>query len=241
MIKLAIFVLILLLLVFAFVRLWKKRVYGNGNNILLKRSTEDYEEIRLSGSLNVELVDGTVGNLILSGEENLLKYIITEVKNEKLYLAIEKGYKLKSSLENGIQLTVPVERISSIKISGSGDVVSKKTLRSAGFMTRIIGSGNITADLEVETLSTTVAGSGYLNFSGKTKNFSASTAGNCNIKAYDLEADDVDLALAGSGIIMVTAKKKLKARVSGSGYIHYQGNPENVDFKTNGSGRIFKE
>src|SRR5690606_27956675 len=116
---------------------------------------------------------------------------------DKLYLTIEKGYKLVPSLmKKRIQLTVPVERINSIKILGSGNIVSKKTLRSQGFMTRITGSGNITTDLEVETLSTNIAGSGYLNFSGKAKNFSASTAGDCNINAYNLEAEAVDLSLA---------------------------------------------
>jgi len=241
MMKLVIFVLILLLVIICVI-VWKKMVYGNGNNILLKRSTEVYESIRLSGSFNVELVDGMVGNLTLQGEENLLKHIITEVKNGKLYLAIENGYKLVPSLKKkAIQLTIPVERINSIKILGSGNIVSKKTLRSEGFMTSITGSGNITTSLDVETLSTNVAGSGCLNFSGKAKNFSASTAGNCNINAYDLEADDVGLDITGSGTIKVMARKKLKARVSGYGNIHYQGNPENVDFKTNGSGRVFKE
>ena len=86
-----------------------------------------------------------------------------------------------------------------------------------------------------------VAGAGNLNLSGKAKSFDASAAGNCNINAYDLEADDVDLGLTGSETLMVTAKRKLKARVSGMGYIHYRGNPENKDIQTSGLVRVLKE
>jgi len=242
MIKLAMFGLIFLVIVVCVWLLKKRTIRGNGNNIILKRSIEDYEAIRVSDSLHVELVDGMTGNLIINGEENLLKHVLTEVKKGELRIAIEKMYRLRPSLGGKkIQITVPVEQINSIKILGSGDVISKKTLQSQGFKTEISGSGNINTDLEVETLFANVAGSGYLNFSGKAKSFQASSSGNCNINAYALEAEDVGVSLAGSGIMKVKAKKKLKARVAGSGYIQYQGNPENVDLETAGSGKVLKE
>lgn len=238
-----IFFLILVFIVFVFIKLFNREaIYGNGNSIHIKRLTENYVAIGLSGPFNVELVDGIEGSLTLKGEENLLQHVTTKVKKGKLYLDTEKRYNLKPSTEaNRIEVTVPIKQINSLTISGSGDIVSKKTLQTQDLVTKIFGSGNITSDIEVETLSAVTNGSGYLNFSGKTKRFEASTRGSGKVRAYALEADAVGLNVSGSGTLMVKVKKKLKAIVSGSGSIHYQGNPEKIDIETSGSGKVFKE
>jgi len=76
--------------------------------------------------------------------------------------------------------------------------------------------------------------------SGSTTDFDVTISGSGDIKAYDLEADNVDATVSGSADIKVTARKMLKARVSGSGDISYKGNPQKVDTKTSGSGDITK-
>jgi hypothetical protein len=220
---------------------WGKTVKGNGNTVTIERSTGDYDEIGVSGWFDVNLVDGSEGQITLRGEENLLEHIITEVKDGKLSIRVEKGYNLKpSSWKEGIAITVPVEKISALALSGSGDIVSKKTLRADNFSTAMSGSGDITLDLEVGSLSTSMSGSGDITLRGTAKDFEATISGSGDIKAYDLEADNVDATVSGSADIKVTAHKMLKARVSGSGDISYRGNPEKIDTKTSGSGDISK-
>jgi hypothetical protein len=220
---------------------WGKTVKGNGNTVTIERSTDDYDEIGVSGWFDVDLVDGSEGQITLRGEENLLEHIITEVKDGKLSIRVEKGYNLKpSSWKEGIAITVPVEKIRALALSGSGDIVSKKTLRAESFSTAMSGSGDITLKLEVGSLSTSMSGSGDITLSGTTKDFEATISGSGDIKAYDLEADNVDATVSGSADIKVTAHKMLKARVSGSGDISYRGNPEKIDTKTSGSGDISK-
>lgn len=240
--KSVIFILFLLLAVSCDRLGEKKSVYGNGNDTLIKRSSEDYVAISLSGFFNVELVDGTEGDLTLKGEENLLKHIITEVKDGELYLGIEQDYILEpSSNEHAIQVTVPVQQINAITLTGSGDIISKKTLQSESFMTTLTGAGNITVDLEVDSLSARLTGVGILNFSGKAKSFDASASGTCKINAYNLEADNVELSLSGIGTLKVKARKKLKATITGMGYIYYLGKPEELDLFSPGLGKFIEE
>ncbi|MCJ7467966.1 MAG: DUF2807 domain-containing protein [Maribacter sp.] len=220
---------------------WGKTVKGNGNTVTIERSTGDYDEIGVSGWFDVDLVAGTEGQITLKGEENLLEHIITEVQDGKLSIRVEKGYNLKpSSWKEGIYITVPVENISALALSGSGDIVGKKTIRTDSFSTSMSGSGDITLKLEVGSLSTSMSGSGDISLSGTAKNFDVNISGSGDIKAYELEADNVDATISGSADIKVTAHKMLKARVSGSGDISYRGNPEKIDTKTSGSGDISK-
>lgn len=218
---------------------WGKKVKGNGNVTTIERSTGDYDGIGVSGWFDVVLVNGKEGEITLKGEENLLEHIVTEVKDGKLSIRVEKGYNLKpSTWKEGIHITVPVESINSIAMSGSGDIIGKKTIKAGDFKTAMSGSGDIKLDLDVETLSTSMSGSGDMDLSGRATTFEATISGSGDIDAYNLEADNVEATVSGSANINVTAHKMLKARVSGSGDISYRGNPEKVDTKTSGSGDI---
>lgn len=221
---------------------WGKGIRGNGNTVSIERSVGDYESIAISGSFDIDLVSGSEGALIVKGEENLLEYIVTEVENGKLVIRVKKGVNLKPSIhKGGIHVQVPVESIDALSLSGSGDIVGHTTLKTADFKTSMSGSGDITLDVDTETLSASMSGSGDMNLSGNTRDFKATISGSGDIKAFDLNADNVEATVSGSADIKVTANEKLKARVSGSGDINYRGNPKKVDTKTSGSGDISRE
>ena len=222
---------------------WGKRIKGNGNMITTERSVGSYDEVAVSGWFDVDLVDGKEGELTLRGEENLLEYIKTEVKDGKLVIKVRKGVNLQPSSwkkDMGIYITVPVESIDEVSLSGSGDIVGKTTLKADNFSTSMSGSGDITLNVEANSVDASMSGSGDINLSGTTGNFDVSISGSGDVKAYELEADVVDATVSGSADIKVTVKEMLKARVSGSGDIHYRGNPKKIDTKTSGSGDISK-
>lgn len=220
----------------------QKKVKGNGEVVTVERSTGDYEGVSVSGWFDVDLVDGKEGTITIKGEENLLEYIITEVKDGKLSIKTKKGYYLSPSSwkNNGIYITVPVEEISMVAMSGSGDIVGKKLLEADDFKTAMSGSGDITLEISATTTKVAMSGSGDIELSGKTKNLEVAISGSGDVKAFDLEADNVEATISGSADIKVTANKTLKARVSGSGDIYYKGNPDKIESRASGSGDITK-
>lgn len=233
---------LVLLLTTSCIGQWGKRIKGNGNVTTVERSVGEYDGVSLSGWFDVDLTEGKEGNITIEGESNLLEYIVTEVKNGKLVLKVQKGYNLKpSSWDDGIRITVPVESINSLALSGSGDIVSQTTIKTNEFKTAMSGSGDITITLDANSVDASMSGSGDITLRGNTTDFSAVISGSGDIKAYDLEADNVKATISGSADIKVTANKMLEARVSGSGDIKYRGNPSKVDTKSSGSGDISKE
>lgn len=220
---------------------WGKTIKGNGEKVTIDRSTGDYDAVSVSGWFDVDLVNGQEGELTLEGESNLLEYIKTEVKDGRLVIKTEKGINLKpSNWNSGIRITVPVESINSVALSGSGDIVGRTTIKTDRLSTAMSGSGDITLDVDTSSVEASMSGSGDITFSGRTRDFEATISGSGDIKAFDMEADNVDATVSGSADIKVTANKMLKARVSGSGDITYKGNPEKLDTKTSGSGDISK-
>jgi hypothetical protein len=219
---------------------WGKKIKGNGKMVTIERSTGDYEGISVAGWFDVELIAGREGALTIKGEENLLEYIITEVKDGTLVIKVEKGVNLQSSSwkSGGISITIPVEEIDELSMSGSGDLVGKTVLKSPNFSTRMSGSGDMDLSVETQNLDVTLSGSGDMNLKGNADSLEVQISGDIN--AYDLIASHVSAVVSGSADIKVTANESLKARVSGSGDITYRGNPGKIDSKTSGSGDISK-
>jgi len=218
---------------------WGKKVKGNGKNVTIERSVGEYDGVSVSGWFDVIIVNGNEGELTLKGEENLLQYIKTEVKNGKLIIRTEKGVNLKpSNWNSGIYITVPIASVDMIALSGSGDIVGKTTIKSNDFKTALSGSGDVTLAVEANSIDASMSGSGDINLSGSTRDFDVSISGSGDIKAYALKAENVTAQVSGSADIKVTATESIKARVSGSGDISYKGNPKKIDTKTSGSGDI---
>ncbi len=222
---------------------WGKKVKGNGNIVTEDRQVGDYDQVALSGWFDLELVSGSEGNITLEGDENLLEHIKTEVKAGKLVIKTEKGYQLQPSSwkSGGITITVPVEEVSEVTLSGSGDIVGKTVLKSDNFRTAVSGSGDVVLEVEADDVEATLSGSGDIKLSGAARDFEVRVSGSGDIKAFDLDADRVEATVSGSADIHVTANQELMARVSGSGDIRYRGNPSKVDTKTSGSGDVTKE
>ena len=220
---------------------WGRKIQGNGDVVTIERSVGDYDEVAMAGWFDVELVSGSEGELTLKGESNLLEHIVTEVKNGKLTIKVEKGLNLRpSNWKSGIYVTVPIESIDAVSLSGSGDLVGKTTIRARQFSTAMSGSGDVTLTVEAEEIEASLSGSGDINLSGRATDFTVSVSGSGDIKAFDLEADFVTATVSGSADIKVTANQSLEARVFGSGDIQYKGNPKKVNSKSSGSGDITK-
>jgi hypothetical protein len=216
-----------------------KKIKGNGNVVTIERSVGDYESIASAGWFDVILVSGEEGRITLKGEENLLEYIETEVKNGKLTIKTEKGVNLRSSnWKGGIVVTIPIEEISAVSLAGSGDVISRTTIKTERFKASLAGSGDVTLYVEASDFEASLSGSGDMEFEGSATNFKVSVAGSGDIDAFGLNAEFVEANVAGSADLNVTANQAIKARVSGSGDITYKGNPTKIDSKASGAGDI---
>lgn len=218
-----------------------KKVNGNGNMVSDTRKTSSYDKVALVGSIDVRIVEGKEGNLKVDAESNLQEYILTEVKDGTLKISVEKDVSLNPSRNMEITVTVPVEDINALSVTGSGDVSNSGVLKADDLKISVTGSGDIMLNVAANELSGAITGSGDIKLSGNADEFSCKVTGSGDFMAYNLKAKNVEAGVSGSGDIQVSASESLKARVSGSGDISYRGNPEKQDFKTSGSGAISKD
>ena len=216
----------------------QKKIKGNGNLTTTTRTASDYEGIKCAGSFDYVLVAGTEGTIKIEGEENLLQYIVTEVKNGSLIVKTEDRVNLQCSNNKTIKITIPFKDIDNVSLAGSGDLWNDDKITATNMSVSLAGSGDLKLNIEASSTKASIAGSGDLTLKGSTNNLDANVSGSGDFHGFELLSITTDVSVAGSGDADVVSKESLKARVAGSGDIRYKGNPKTEDSKVAGSGSI---
>lgn len=212
-----------------------KKVKGNGNVTTVTRTIDDFDKVSIGGSFDVNLVAGKEGKITIEGEENVIPFIETEVKGNKLKIQFKENTNIRTTRR--LLVTVPFEDIEAISLGGSGNVKVEKIIKASEVALSLGGSGNIIAQINSDETKASIGGSGNIKLKGTSNNLKCSIAGSGSVKAYNLETENLKASIAGSGSVQATVKTKIKASIVGSGSVYYKGNPK-IDTSTIGSGDV---
>lgn len=215
---------------------YSKKIKGNGDITISKRTVSNYTKIGVAGSFHVTLSKENLSDITIKADENLLEYIVTEVENGELKIKTKKGFQIRSTKK--IEITVPFQKLEEVSLAGSGNIWSEETIDSPNLKLSLAGSGDVNLKVQTKNLNSSIAGSGNIHLNGITNELTCSIAGSGNINAYDLKSDIATLKIAGSGNAKVNASNEIHGSTVGSGNIYYSGNPPIVKVKSAGSGSV---
>lgn len=203
-----------------------------------KRNVGTYDGIHITGSYEVTLVSGSEGTLILKGDSDDLEKIDTDVKKGTLIIKQKEKSWLGNWNSGKVNITIPVEDINKVFLSGSGVIIADFPLEGDHFKTILSGSGEIILNLDVTAVNGTVTGSGDITLTGKASKVNFNVTGSGDIEADGIKADTAEARVTGSGDIVMYAKQTLNGYITGSGDIICKGNPRKQKTKVTGSGEI---
>jgi hypothetical protein len=117
--------------------------HGSGVSTTQVRHVSAFDGVDLAGANNVVIRVGTEQSVSVTGDDNLVDRITTEVHNGTLVIGNEPGgFSTKSPMS--VDITVP--SLTSLRLSGAGNIVA--------------------SGLDTEALSVALPGSGNLNGTG---------------------------------------------------------------------------
>jgi len=200
------------------------------------RNLDAFDKIEVSVSFDVYLEKGSSESVKLDLRGISPSEIITEVSGRTLKIYKKRG---NWNMRSSGKLIVTYRELSAIKNSGSSDMYGDDPIRADDLDIVCSGSGDISLeDIESEELTIRISGSSDMDLRGSCVYQDIKISGSGDYDASDVECDEVDIAISGSGNASVTARGKLRARVSGSGDIKYRGSPEYLETDISGSGDI---
>jgi hypothetical protein len=90
--------------------LTEKNIQGNGVETSLTRTMDYFSKIELDGPMKVILINGRNHSLTISGDSNIIPYIITDIQGGELKIYPQKDVKFNA--KNPIIVTVNINEIS---------------------------------------------------------------------------------------------------------------------------------
>jgi hypothetical protein len=128
------------------------------------RPVGDIKSVDLSMHANVFVHQGDENTIKITAPENLLEYIETEQKGSTLVVKTSRCVRSRS---DEISVYIPVTELSSLRISGSGNIFCRKPFEGQRIDMNISGSGNIHFTGYYDHVTTNISGSGNINVQGE--------------------------------------------------------------------------
>jgi hypothetical protein len=213
-------------------------IKGDGPDVTNTRSVNGFSAVSLSIDANIEIFRDSVFRIEMRGQQNILNVITTSVSGNTLDIDLKRYTTIRKHSPVYIKVYMPY--LSSMDISGSGNMSCGNQFSAETFHANISGSGNISFNGNINnSVNANISGSGgiTLNSSKTCSNAKYTISGSGNINAEWLKADYVDSHISGSGDQKVHAVSQLNAHISGSGDVYYRGTPS-VSVNISGSGKV---
>lgn len=216
---------------------YQERVKGNGNVTTENRTAGNFEEISTSGVYKVVLQQGSTNSIKVEAENNLLPYIQTEVSGNELEIHTKRGYSIDPTKDITIYITI--QQVKKLSASGASGYNSVGTIKSDHLELSFSGATNAKLDLKARKLEAGMSGASKLELSGSCDEVEYRVSGAGNIAALELQAQQAEIGISGSGEAKVNVQKKLDVSISGVGKVKYKGEPA-ISQSVSGMGRISK-
>ena len=202
------------------------RISGEGPVVTKTITVPEFTGIDLAGAANIIISQGTTQKVEVAAQQNIIDRLETNVSGGIWIVKLEDGS--YSNYDLTIYITVPT--ISSMLVSGSGNIKVNDFTGQDDLELTITGSGNIETNAfgGCENLSVSITGSG--NVMGKDdfpdlKNMTVHIGGSGNFQGFAIVSDNCQISIPGSGVCFVTVNNALNISISGSGSVFYKGSP----------------
>lgn len=210
------------------------RVEGNGIPATENRNTSSFNKVKSSGSFDVYIEKGETFEVSVRAEENLLHHIETHVSGDHLNIDVHGINSLRNTLPMEVFITMP--ELNGVNQSGSG-LITTDRFETKKMDLSLSGSGLINTSFDADQVEVSISGSGTLKLAGEAKEAYLRISGSGKIEATQLELNECQADISGSGNMAVSVDEYLEAVISGSGNVLYYGSPE-VKTHISGSGHV---
>jgi hypothetical protein len=191
------------------------------------RSVSGYTGIDFSTFGKVNISQGSSESLTIEGRDNLVPLVTTSVKNGTLYIAMKPNINVTTlNTENLLTFTISVKDLSSISISGLGNVLMD-SLSTSDFKVSMSGAGQFKLNqLTATTVGIDISGLGNVEIAGTATSATVNISGAGNANCPDLKLQSANVTIPGLGNATLWVTDQLTGNISGAGSVSYYGSPQ---------------
>ena len=189
-------------------------IRGSGDVENEKRDIEQFEVLEVSGAFNVRVTLGEEPSLELSGDDNLLKYVKTSNKGNRLVISTRKNINPREEM----RITITNPSLRKLDVSGANKIRIR--------------------EIEADEFEVDISGACSIALRGNANRLMIDMSGASSLDAADLISKQVRIDCSGASNATVYAGESLYANASGVCNIKFEGNPVKTDLDASGVSSI---
>jgi len=211
-------------------------VHGSGNQRSEDRKVGDFSQITISGGYHVVLKQDSSFSIKITADDNLLKYIKTNVTGDRLHI-----YSKRNFCNNGeILVNIGIKNLEEVKASGAVEVESDGKIHTQDLRFKLSGVTKVTMELNAANVTTSGSGATELYLKGQASSHHIDISGSGKVHAFDFVVGSCEIQTSGVGESEVNVLNSLSVHSSGASEVKYKGNPSNVTNDKSGASSVEK-
>jgi len=211
-----------------------ERVKGSGHVITENRTASGFNNVDISGAIDVYVKQDSVSSVKVEADDNILEYIQVHSDGSTLEIYTENNIRLKPT--NKIKVYISNPQYKEIQVSGASTIRCENEITSADAIDiGLSGASDGRLELNAPKISVHLTGASNTSIKGKTKDFEGSASGASEIRGFDLLSENADVDASGASHIEIFASVKIDGQASGASSVNYKGNAQSSVEKSGAS------
>jgi hypothetical protein len=202
-----------------------RTVRGSGRVVTERRVASGFDRLSIAGSFQVEIHQGALEGVELSGDDNLLALVETKVEGTagSAVLRIRPKDDVQLEPTQPLRVRIDLMRVAAIDLGGASHVTAPG-LHASRLGVSIGGTGSVDlAGLQAERLAVNIGGSGRVSADGKAGSLAVNVGGSGDCSLSRFVVDEAKVSIAGSGKAEVNVGRQLSVSIAGSGQVTHTG------------------
>jgi len=202
-----------------------ERVKGSGHVITENRTASGFNNVDISGAIDVYVRQDSVSSVKVEADDNILEYIQVHSDGSTLEIYTENNIRLKPT--NKIKVYISNPQYKEIQVSGASSIRCENEITSADAIDiGLSGASDGRLELNAPKISVHLTGASNTSIKGKTKDFEGSASGASEFRGFDLLSENADVDASGASHIEIFASVKIDGQASGASSVNYKGNAQ---------------
>ena len=211
-----------------------ERVKGSGHVITENRTASGFNNVDISGAIDVYVRQDSVSSVKVEADDNILEYIKVHSDGSTLEIYTENNIRLKPTSKIKVYISNP--QYKEIQVSGASSIRCENEITSADAIDiGLSGASDGRLELNAPKISVHLTGASNTSIKGKTKDFEGSASGASEIRGFDLLSENADVDASGASHIEIFASVKIDGQSSGASSVAYKGNAQSSVEKSGAS------
>jgi hypothetical protein len=217
------------------IRIGETGVQGSGVLKEETRDVPDFTGVDIGSAIQATITVGPKTSVKISGDDNLLPLIKTEVRDGRLVTRVEgPGIRTVKPLT----MTITTPKLDYVGASGAStlDVDAAPIDKLA---VQVSGASKATVKgIESDSLDVGASGATTVTLSGKAKRAKVDVSGASTIRAFRLPVESAQADVSGASRVEVRASDSVSGEASGASSIKVAGKPKSRSVSTSGASSI---